>query len=58
MFASPYQIGRLPYSYAGVWGAFRRAAAEAGIGHVSWHAFRPKSLLRVAEDRTKLAKVR
>ena len=40
MFASPYQIGRLPYSYAGVWRAFRRAAAAAGIGHVSSHAFR------------------
>lgn len=40
MFASPVQIGRLPLSYAGVWRAFRRAAAKAGIGHISSHAFR------------------
>ena len=40
MFASPLQIGRLPFSYAGVWRAFRRAADKAGIGHLSSHAFR------------------
>jgi len=40
MFASPSQIGRLPFSYAGVWRALRRAAAKAGIGHLSSHAFR------------------
>ena len=28
MFASPVQIGRLPFSYAGVWRALRRAAAR------------------------------
>lgn len=40
MFASPVQIGRLPFSYAGVWQALRKAADKAGIGHVSSHVFR------------------
>jgi integrase len=40
IFASPQQIGRLPFSYAGVWRALRRAAAKAGVGHLSSHAFR------------------
>ena len=40
MFASPVQIGRLPFSYAGVWRAFRRAAGNAGISHISSHSFR------------------
>lgn len=40
MFASPLQIGRLPFSYPGVWRALRRAAAKAGIGHLSSHSFR------------------
>jgi integrase len=40
MFASPVQIGRLPFSYPGVWRALRRAAVKAGIGHVSSHTFR------------------
>jgi len=40
MFASPSQIGRLPFSYAGVWRALRRAAIKAGIGHLSSHTFR------------------
>jgi integrase len=40
MFASPVQIGRLPFSYAGVWRAFRRAAADAGVSHISSHSFR------------------
>lgn len=40
MFASPVQIGRLPFSYAGVWRALRKAAASAGIGHLSSHTFR------------------
>jgi integrase len=40
MFASPFQIGRLPFSYAGVWRGLRRAAVKAGIGHLSSHAFR------------------
>lgn len=40
MFASPVQIGQLPFSYAGVWQALRKAAAKAGIGHISSHVFR------------------
>ena len=40
LFASPVQIGRLPFSYAGVWRALRRAAEKAGIGHLSSHTFR------------------
>jgi len=40
MFASPVQIGCLPFSYAGVWQALRKAAASAGIGHISSHVFR------------------
>jgi integrase len=33
VFASPVKIGRLPYSYTGVWRELDRAAMEAGIGH-------------------------
>jgi len=40
VFASPVKIGRLPFSYAGVWRALRRAAIKAGIGHISSHTFR------------------
>ncbi len=40
MFASPAQIGRLPFSYAVVWRALRRAAVRAGTGHLSSHTFR------------------
>ena len=40
MFASPLKIGRLPYSYTGVWRELKRAAAEASIGEIATHAFR------------------
>jgi integrase len=40
MFASPVQIGRLPFSYAGVWRGLRRAAVKAGTGSISSHTFR------------------
>ena len=40
IFDSPVQIGRLPFSHAGVWRAFRIAAADAGILHISSHSFR------------------
>jgi len=40
MFASPSQIGRLPFSYPGVWRALRKAAAKAGIVSISSHSFR------------------
>ncbi|HEX3319290.1 MAG TPA: site-specific integrase, partial [Terriglobales bacterium] len=40
VFASPYSIGRLPYSYTGVRQQLQRAAQAATIGHLSTHAFR------------------
>ena len=40
VFASPFSIGRLPYSYTGTREELARAAKTAGIGHVSTHAFR------------------
>jgi integrase len=40
MFASPVQLGRLPFSYGGVAHALGKAAFKAGIGHLSSHAFR------------------
>jgi len=40
IFASPVQIGRLPYSYTGVWRELQRAALAAGVGHLGTHAFR------------------
>jgi len=40
IFASPLKIGRLPYSYTGVWRELQRAAEAAGIGRLGTHAFR------------------
>jgi integrase len=40
IFASPLKLGRLPYSYTGVWRELQRAADVAGIGHLGTHAFR------------------
>lgn len=40
LFASPVKLGRLPYSYTGVWRELQRAAADAGIGHIGTHSFR------------------
>ena len=40
IFASPVKIGRLPYSYTGVWRELQRAAEAAGIGGLGTHAFR------------------
>lgn len=40
IFASPLKLGRLPYSYTGVWRELVRAAAVAEIGHLGTHAFR------------------
>jgi len=40
IFASPIKIGRLPYSYTGVWRELVRAAEVAKIGHLGTHAFR------------------
>jgi integrase len=40
MFASPFKLGRLPYSYSGFRDELDRAGKACGIGHVSTHAFR------------------
>jgi integrase len=40
VFASPFSIGRLPYSYSGTRYEFTRAGKASGIGPVSTHAFR------------------
>jgi integrase len=40
IFASPIKLGRLPYSYTGVWRELERAAGVAKIGHIGTHSFR------------------
>jgi integrase len=40
IFASPFKLGRLPFSYTGTRQELERASKAAGIGHVSLHAFR------------------
>ena len=40
VFASPVQLGRLPYSYTGVKQVLQRAADAAGLGRVRSHSFR------------------
>jgi len=40
IFASPVQLGRLPYSYTGVKQELQRAADAASLGHLRSHAFR------------------
>jgi integrase len=40
IFASPFQVGKLPYSYTGVKQELQRAADAAGLGHVGTHTFR------------------
>ena len=40
IFASPMKIGRLPYSYTGVWRELDRASEAAGLGHMGTHTFR------------------
>jgi integrase len=40
IFASPLKLGRLPYSYTGVWRELERATGVAKIGHLGTHAFR------------------
>ena len=40
IFASPIKLGRLPYSYTGVWRELERAAEVAKIGHLGTHSFR------------------
>jgi integrase len=38
--ASPVKLGRLPYSYTGVWRELDRASEAAGLGHLGTHTFR------------------
>ena len=45
IFASPIKLGRLPYSYTGVWRELERAAEAAKIGHLGTHSFRHTSPL-------------
>jgi integrase len=40
MFASPAQLGRLPWSYDSVWREYQKAAAKAGIGRLGTHTMR------------------
>lgn len=40
IFASPFQLGQLPYSDSGFWRELQRAAKEAGIGSLGTHTFR------------------
>ncbi len=40
VFASPFKLGRLPYSYPGFWRELQRAGADAGIGKLGTHTFR------------------
>jgi integrase len=40
VFASPFQLGKLPYSYTGVRQELDRAAKAAGLERVSTHTFR------------------
>ena len=40
MFASPVQLGRLPWSYDQVWRVYQKAAANAQIGKIGTHTMR------------------
>jgi integrase len=40
IFASPFKLGRLPYSYTGTRQELERASKTSGIGHISSHVFR------------------
>lgn len=40
MFASPVQLGRLPWSYDQIWRVYQKAAVKAGIGRIGTHAMR------------------
>jgi integrase len=40
MFASPVQLGKLPWSYDQVWRMYQKAAGEAGIGRIGTHSLR------------------
>lgn len=40
MFASPIQLGRLPWSYDQIWRVYQKAASKAGIGSLGTHSLR------------------
>jgi integrase len=40
MFASPVQLGRLPWSYDQIWRVYQKAANAAGIGGIGTHSLR------------------
>jgi integrase len=40
MFASPVQVGRLPWSYDQIWRVYQKAANVAGIGKLGTHSLR------------------
>lgn len=40
IFASPFKLGRLPWSYPWVWRVFQKAAADAGIPKLGTHSLR------------------
>ena len=40
MFASPAQLGRLPWSYDQIWRMYQKAATAAGIGGLGTHSLR------------------
>lgn len=40
IFASPVQLGRLPWSYDQVWRMYQKAAGKAGIGGLGTHSLR------------------
>jgi integrase len=40
MFASPVQLGRLPWSYDQVWRTYKKASGKAGIGGLGTHSLR------------------
>jgi integrase len=40
MFASPVQLGRLPWSYDAIWRVYQKAAKAAGIGSIGTHSLR------------------
>jgi len=40
VFASPVQLGRLPWSYDQVWRVYQKAAKAAGIGGLGAHSLR------------------
>ncbi len=40
VFASPVQLGRLPWSYDQIWRTYQKGAGKAGIGGIGTHSLR------------------